>query len=75
MKNAVVLFCALAAAPGLIHAEDVKTYPVVIVGSGYGGSIAAYNLAICNGVAVMLPCPTVRYRNSSSERSCSSSGS
>lgn len=27
------------------HAEPVNTYPVIIVGSGYGGSIAAYNLS------------------------------
>lgn len=42
MKNAAVLVCAFAAVPAVTHAEDAKTYPVVIVGSGYGGSIAAF---------------------------------
>jgi cholesterol oxidase len=45
MRRAGLLVCALAALPASVHADSTQTYPVIIVGSGYGGSIAAYNLS------------------------------
>jgi cholesterol oxidase len=45
VRRAAILLCALAASPVIAHADPANTYPVIIVGSGYGGSIAAYNLS------------------------------
>lgn len=48
MRRAGLFVCALAALPVTAHADSTpttQTYPVIIVGSGYGGSIAAYNLS------------------------------
>ena len=46
MPRVLAVICALAALPAVARAEDTtEVYPVIIVGSGYGGSIAAYNLS------------------------------
>lgn len=45
MRTTLGLMAMLAALPALAHANSADTYPVIIIGSGYGGSIAAYNLA------------------------------
>lgn len=45
MRRAIVLAGAVVAAPLAAQASPGGDYPVIVVGSGYGGSIAAYNLA------------------------------
>jgi cholesterol oxidase len=46
MSKVLAVFCALTVFTGIARAEDTtEVYPVIIVGSGYGGSIAAYNLS------------------------------
>lgn len=45
MRRVFVLILAGVMPAVTVHADSVTTVPVIIVGSGYGGSIAAYNLA------------------------------
>jgi cholesterol oxidase len=45
VRMATILVFTWVVSSVVAHAEPVNTYPVIIVGSGYGGSIAAYNLS------------------------------
>lgn len=45
MRKLVVLISAMLAPAFSARADSADTFPVIIVGSGYGGSVAAYNLA------------------------------
>ena len=45
MRITLGLIGLLAVLPTAVQADSSNTYPAIIIGSGYGGSIAAYNLS------------------------------